>query len=177
MKMKHVLFIYCLFLSTIAFAQVEICDNGIDDDFDLLIDLNDDDCDCEVVAPVSLVPNPSFEDINCCPDNKAQLKCATGWIQASAPTTDFIHTCDYMGPTLYPPPQPFPDGKGIVGFRNGLINTSVNANYKEYAGACLLSPLLKDSLYRFEFDVGFSYLSRSPPIDITFFGTERAQIS
>ena len=39
----------------------EICDNAIDDDNDGLIDLNDSDCACILVEPVSLIPNPSFE--------------------------------------------------------------------------------------------------------------------
>ena len=55
----------------------EICDNAIDDDLDGLIDLNDPDCTCESTEPVSLIPNPSFEDLDCCPDNRSQLNCAT----------------------------------------------------------------------------------------------------
>ncbi|MGB3799949.1 MAG: gliding motility-associated C-terminal domain-containing protein, partial [Lewinella sp.] len=41
----------------------------------------------------------------------------------------------------------------------------------EYAGACLLSPLLADASYRFQFDVGFVTQQQSPPINISFFGT------
>lgn len=154
------------------FLMDEICDNGIDDDMDGLIDLNDPDCDCEVVEPVSLIPNPSFEDLNCCPDDRSQLDCAEAWIQASEPTTDLIHTCDYMGWDDFPPPLPFPDGEGIMGFRDGRVRQGdLQANWKEYAGACLLSPLEADSTYRFEFDVGFVSSQKSPPINITFFGT------
>ena len=47
----------------------EICDNAIDDDLDGLIDLNDPDCDCQIIEPVSLIPNPSFEDYTCCPNS------------------------------------------------------------------------------------------------------------
>lgn len=101
-------------------ATDEICNNAIDDDNDGLIDLNDPDCDCELIRPVSRIPNPSFEDFDCCPDNKSQLDCATSWIQASNPTTDFIHTCGWMGWQEFPPPMPFPDGDGIVGL--GMVS-------------------------------------------------------
>ena len=151
----------------------EICDNGLDEDNDGLIDLNDPDCDCRVIEPASLIPNPSFEDLACCPFERSQLNCAEGWIQASEPTTDLIHQCDWLGWDDFPPPLPFPDGQGIMGFRDGRVrnNSGLQANWKEYAGACLLSPLEADSVYRFQFDLGFVSAESSPPINISFFGT------
>ncbi|KAA3631883.1 MAG: hypothetical protein DWQ02_15640, partial [Bacteroidetes bacterium] len=78
----------------------EICDNAIDDDGDGLVDLNDDDCLCDALWPSSLIPNPSFEERSCCPTENAQLYCANNWIQASSPTTDYVHTCGgYLGNT------------------------------------------------------------------------------
>lgn len=157
-------------------SMPEICDNAVDDDNDGLIDLNDEDCFCVIVDPVSLIPNPSFEDLNCCPGDRSQLNCAEVWIQASEPTTDLIHRCDWLGWTDFPPPMPFPDGDGIMGFRDGRVRSgSAEPNWKEYAGACLISPLLKDSVYRFQFDLGFVNSERSPPIDISFFGTPDCQ--
>ena len=166
----------------------EICDNAIDDDNDGLIDLNDEDCACDEIESVeSLIPNPSFEDIDCCPDLPAQLSCAEGWIQASAATTDFIHLCGWLGwdgsdafGEEYPPPMPFPDGSGIVGFRDGVVGTPLGAdetgiyepNWKEYAGACLNRPMEKDSLFRIEFSIGFVNPEVSPSIYVTIFGTE-----
>ena len=132
------------------------------------------DCDCEVAEPVSLIPNPSFEEINCCPENRSQLFCATDWIQASEPTTDLIHTCGWLGWDDFPPPMPFPDGDGIMGFRDGRVRNSTGEHdpfWKEYAGACLINPLLAGTTYRFQFDVGFVDSEKSPPIDISFFGT------
>lgn len=154
-------------------AMVEICDNGRDDDADGRTDLNDPDCDCPVLEPISLIPNPSFEDQHCCPNTRSQLDCSKTWIQASEPTTDYLHTCGWMGWPEFPPPQPFPDGEGIVGFRDGRVIREAGAemNWKEYAGACLLSPLLANTAYRFEFFVGFADGRSSPPINITFFGT------
>ena len=79
------------------------------------------------------------------------------------------------GLDVFPPPQPFPDGEGIVGFRDGVVFQGTPIVYepgwKEYAGACLLSPMEADSSYRIQFDIGFVDNLRSPPIDVTFFGT------
>ena len=167
---------------TSSLSMEEICDNGIDDDENGLIDLNDPSCDCVIVGPVSLIPNPSFEEMDCCPWTFGQLDCATSWNQASVPTTDYINVCDWLGwsggtfgPDIFPPPMPFPDGNGIVGFRDGtgLVGNDAEPkpNWKEYAGACLISPLLTDTTYHFEFDIGFVDKYISPPINVSLFGT------
>jgi hypothetical protein len=88
--MKKVIYIFPLLFLLIQFASaqnVEICNNGIDDDGDGLIDLNDPDCDCSgfsnsTTVP-SLIPNPSFEQMNCCPSSYSQMSCATTWVQLS----------------------------------------------------------------------------------------------
>ncbi|MFZ1790576.1 MAG: gliding motility-associated C-terminal domain-containing protein [Saprospiraceae bacterium] len=153
-------------------VAVEICNNAKDDDADGLIDLNDPDCECQVVEPISLIPNPSFEERSCCPSERAQLNCSDVWIQASDPTTDYLHECGWMGWEDLPPPLPFPDGKGVVGFRDGrVVQNGADRNWKEYAGACLLSPLRAGTTYRFEFFIGFVNSERSPAINVTFFGT------
>lgn len=152
----------------------EFCDNAIDDDGDRLVDLNDPDCSCEVIEPISLIPNPSFEDRNCCPQNRSELNCADTWIQASVPTTDYLHTCGWMGWENLPPPLPFPDGNACVGFRNGRFSQDREEsipNWKEYAGACLLGPLRKSVTYRFEFYIGFTDYPHSPATDVVFFGS------
>ena len=155
---------------------VEICDNAIDDDGDGLIDLNDTDCFCTLADAVSLIPNPSFEDQICCPTDRSRMDCADTWIQASVPTTDYIHTCGWMGWPGLPMPLPIPDGEGALGFRDGRYqesngNGSDNLNWKEYAGACLTSPLRAGVSYKFKFFIGFTQQPFSPPINVTFFGT------
>jgi gliding motility-associated-like protein len=149
-----VLTIILMILTWSLHAQ-EICDNGIDDDGDTLIDLNDDDCTCSGTIPTSLIPNPSFEEQVCCPTEKSQLECAVGWIQASVATTDYVHTCggflnnlDIEGTA----PLPFPDGQGGVAFRDGIED---NSNYKEYVGGCLLETLVPGTEYTFDFFTGF----------------------
>ncbi len=153
------------------FAQ-EICNNGIDDDNDFLIDLNDDDCACNGDKPVSLIPNPSFEERSCCPTFAGALNCANDWIQASVPTTDYVHTCGILSNPYVPydadAPLPFPDGEGAIGFRDGKEG---NANYKEYAGACLNSPMETGIDYRLDFYVGFNENPISREFPMAIFGT------
>ncbi len=164
--------------ATMLFSQNngEICDNGIDDDNDGLIDLNDSECACSDLMANSLIPNPSFEDMNCCPTNEAQLNCANTWIQASEPTTDYVHTCGVLGnPFLmnmstgsYEAPLPFPDGQGGIGFRDGKPN---QPNFKEYAGACLTESMTIGTMYRLDFFVGFHDAVGSTSFDMAVFGT------
>lgn len=175
MRFLFILLLFAISLETTGQSVTEDCANSIDDDLDGLTDLNDPDCDCSGIEPISLIPNPSFEDLECCPDNRSQLDCASVWIQASEPTTDLIHDCGWNGWDNLQPPRPFPDGEAILGFRDGrpafMDETEPRANWKEYAGACLLSPLIAGNTYRFEFDIGFVSLENSPDIDITFFGS------
>ncbi len=152
----------------------EICDNAIDDDGDGKIDLQDEDCTCPLPEPISLIPNPSFEEQDCCPKNRSQMSCASTWIQASTPTTDYLHVCGWMGWENLPPPLPFPDGDACVGFRNGrpgFIGTAFQPDWKEYTGACLLKPLKAGETYKIQFWVGFTQAENSPPTSISFFGS------
>ena len=77
-------FLFLLLFFSVAIYGQEVCTNGIDDDNDGLVDLNDPDCQCgsNVEVP-SLIPNASFEDYTICPTNHSQLNRATGWIQAT----------------------------------------------------------------------------------------------
>lgn len=161
-------------------AMPEICDNGIDDDMDGLIDLNDTiDCKCNGIEtiqfkPSSLIPNPSFEDTLCCPDGLAQLNCAVDWIQASSATSDYYHTCGLSeDPERGYPPMPLPDGNGYIGFID--LTRILLGPYKEYVGACLLEPMKAGTEYTLQFYLGFGragnrYSSRSP-MPVALFGT------
>lgn len=151
-------------------VNVEICDNGIDDDNDGWIDLNDPDCDCQTVEYQSIIPNPSFESHSCCPWDAAQMTCVDSWVQASAGTTDYMNTCRWIDAYFLPPPLPLPDGNGCVRFINGNIFIGeVEKGYKEYAGVCLNQPMKKDSTYLLEFYVGF--IENSADINISIFGS------
>lgn len=155
--MKKLLFIVLLLLGNLAISQ-DICDNGIDDDNDGLIDLQDTtDCSCDMIvtsdstAVPSLIPNPSFENRSCCPSSLGQLNCADTWQQASAATSDYFNTCGTTHIGIFnPPPNPLPDGNGYVGFYNG---SSTGSNYKEYVGTCLSDTMFAGTSYQIQFNM------------------------
>ncbi len=135
-------------------SSQEICNNGIDDDGDGFIDLNDSiDCICGFTPPAvvpSLIPNSSFEIMSYCPNDFFQLSAANGWIQATSGTSDYMNSCGFIAQTaLASGLVPFPDGNGIVG---GYILQ----DYKEYIGSCLTSPLLSGIPYKIKFHIASS---------------------
>ena len=161
----------------------EICDNGVDDDGDALIDLNDStDCICSVITNVeSLIPNPSFEDYDCIPVEFADLDCAEIWEQATTATSDYFLNVEGA---LWSEdiPLPVPDGSGIAGF---VISESIVlvgeeeqiVPYNEYIGGCLLSAMEAGEEYTIQMEIaglawdGFeTYNLFFGPVDITIFG-------
>ena len=165
-KLAAFLFSFPLFLECIipetSTPLTEICDNGIDDDNDGSIDLNDSDCNCHGISDTirissSIIPNASFEDYTVCPYYYSQMEFCKGWIQASIGTSDYYNTCGLMGSTVTGyPPLPLPSGNGYVGFldtRN--LNKGVYQSSKEYVGSCLNRPLLAGKEYTLSFWIGF----------------------
>lgn len=156
MPYQRIIFLLILLFCALSASAQEICDNGIDDDNDGLVDLNDQDCICLANVPSSLIPNPSFEAYTYCPFRPNQLDAAVDWIQASRATTDFIHTCGNFlgnpGANGAKAPLPLPDGSGAIGFRDG--NTA-RPNFKEYVGADLTAPMQPGVTYLLDFFVGF----------------------
>ena len=142
MKLSLLTCLFFLFSYT-AFSQ-EICNNGIDDDSDGLIDLNDPNCSCGSATVVpSLIPNPSFEAYDFCPNDISQLDYSSVWIQATIPTTDYFNTCGYVNNAGM---MPFPDGNAAVG-------AFFNDGWQEYLGACLLTPMLSGTNYQIKFNI------------------------
>ena len=135
-----------------------------------MIDLNDDDCDCFFDFPSSLIPNPSFEDRSCCPNDEQQLFCADSWVQASGATTDYVNTCGILGSPFVgkEAPLPFPDGDGAIGFRDGKASS---ANFKEYAGAVLTEAMESGKTYKLDFFTGFPEDFFSQIFDMSIYGT------
>ncbi|MFT3884774.1 MAG: PKD domain-containing protein [Flavobacteriales bacterium] len=129
----------------------EICNNGVDDDGDGLIDLNDPECLCSTLLAgddvQSYIRNPSFEDRldgTCCPFGFVSpfswpwMECAAGWHQATEATPDYMHPCGYAPAGM---PLPPPDGEGAVGF-------CAMSGWFEYVGTCLTAhPLLAGTTY------------------------------
>lgn len=143
MKKAFAVLLSALLAPALLSAQTEICNNGIDDDGDGLIDLNDPDCPCSTnllgVGTQSYIRNHSFEERTCCPysfivpGGPQYLDCATGWHQATNATSDYFNMCGYHPVGFNLPP---PDGDGAVGFY-----ALPAENYFEYVGACLTYPL------------------------------------
>ncbi len=131
------------FFSLVTYSQ-ENCNNGIDDDNDGKIDLNDSDCNCGPTTSIpSIIPNPSFESYTSCPNSISQLNNSSQWQQASSPTTDYFNSCGYLNNAGM---TPFPDGNAAVGafFADG---------WQEYLGACLTTPMLAGTNYQLTFNI------------------------
>lgn len=127
-------------VSVVGLGQAqEICDNGVDDDGNDLVDLNDPACPCASVivadGVVNLIQNHSFEERTCCPGSFVSsitppwLSCATGWQQATQATSDYLHSCGYTSSGM---PLPPPAGQGVVGLQFDQAE-----GYMEYLGSCL----------------------------------------
>ena len=154
-------------LATASAYTQEICDNGVDDDADGLIDMNDPDCACAGFGGgsqqvTSLIPNPSFEDHTCCPNSVSDLHCAVSWVQASNATSDYFNLCGYTG-IFNSPNTPLPGGgSGYAGFYS-------NQNWEENIGACLNSPMLAGTSYTLQLNTAWS--TGNQTLDLHLFGT------
>lgn len=158
----------------------EICDNGIDDDMDGLIDLNDPDCDCHGDFTY-YVPNPSFEDTTCCPcavafgtciGESGRIECIPPWVNSNGKGFDFFHECanfDNRG-TSTSIPLPVPDGTGFSGFFT-RGSTAGGPIYKEYAIVCLNATMNMGE--RFELGISAGFLSdQNEDVELAIFGTD-----
>jgi gliding motility-associated-like protein len=146
--MRKIYLLLFMLLSFSALQSQEICNNGIDDDADGLIDLNDSiECACGQVAVPSLIPNPSFDTMNCCPTSYSQVNCAAGWVQASSATSDYMNTCGFVfGAATSAGLVPFPNGSGILG-------CIFSPGWQEYVGACLNSPMVAGTPYTIQMNI------------------------
>ncbi|HEX8270341.1 MAG TPA: T9SS type B sorting domain-containing protein [Flavobacterium sp.] len=166
---------FFLLFSCVLAAQ-ENCANGIDDDADGLIDLNDPQCVCGATNSIpSLIPNPSFEVFTGCPSSFSELFRATPWIQATMATSDYFNTCGFIMPSIYALNlNDFPHGDGVAG-------TLFIGDWAEYLGAPLQSPMLAGTNYQMTFSVaglttrGDGTYDGTPvsdfePVNITLYG-------
>ncbi len=91
------------FVTVLCTAQ-EDCANGVDDDGDSLVDLNDPDCSCFEVSADSLIAD--FEERTCCPSSFTGLgngaECLVNWSPASDATPDYLNVCDFIGGVVIP---------------------------------------------------------------------------
>ncbi len=170
MSLKNVRsLVWCSLLLTVPLQAQEICDNGVDDDGDGLVDLNDVvACTCSAVpeATDSLIPNPTFEVVDCDPAFFEQFACAHDWYSGSGSTPDFLQFGNFNIPWI---PAP---AAGI-----GYVGGYVSQEDPEYPGTCLLQPLVDGTDYTFRMHIAgrsrvnqFVYAPVLPPVDITLWG-------
>jgi gliding motility-associated-like protein len=177
---RHLLLIVLSLLTTTLLPGQEICNNGIDDDNDGLVDLKDPDCQCRIAAPYNLLQNPSFETYKHCRTNSsysADYDIAYPWLYAVQPNGDisFYHNLKCPTDSVFfidnYLPRPIPDGSGIVLMIRGTSVPSYNVPEKDakktYLAQCLEKPLQKNVVYTFSF-FGAAYLNKY----ITKFGAE-----
>jgi gliding motility-associated-like protein len=182
--MKKVILIFFLSFFYLHLQAQEVCDNGIDDDGDGLIDLLDTtDCSCHGLHGgntqlQSFIPNPSFEQQHCCPFTYSQMNCATNWMQASFATSDYMSHCPggYVGGAVASAGlNTFPDGDAIVG-------CIFQPNWLEYVGSCLNQPLVAGTSYTIRLNIASTPVDGQGgqcnggtifygPVDITIFGS------
>lgn len=144
--MNKTILLLFLIIGFNTFSQ-ENCFNGIDDNGNGLIDLNDPECFCNPLSNTSIIPNPSFENYSSLPNNISQLNLAIPWVQATLPTTDYFHTSGYIPfGTNALGLLPFPNGNAAVGgfFING---------WREYLGSVLMNPMLSGNVYEIRFNI------------------------
>jgi len=171
--MRAFICIVILFLCAPLYSQ-EDCLNGMDDDGDGLVDLNDvEDCDC--VEPVASLISEDYNTYTCCPTNftggpGTGIYCLEGGWTLVGGTSDYFNTCGYLGGGPIPQaPQPFPSEGGVV----GSINTPA---YNEYIGYCLPNAqLIPVETYVYSLYVGFNNgattWNSAIPTEIGIFGT------
>ncbi|MCB0773286.1 MAG: hypothetical protein KDB93_07920, partial [Flavobacteriales bacterium] len=180
--MRIVSLIATLLLVSAVHAQ-EICDNGIDDDGNGLIDLNDTQaCPCTLLPPqANLISNGSFEEHTCCPGDPSQMQgnfidCANDWtdyqISASA---DYYNPCGFNPPMI---PQPVPDGEAVAGI---VVHTWPGGASYEFLTQCLATPLIAGQTYELGFNLAavrmqFGFVGTLPinfgPIQMALFGLD-----
>src|SRR5262249_301827 len=96
-KYKHLFILLSLFLLVYSCIAQEICNNGIDDDNDGLVDLHDPDCQCHFTVSGNLLLNGSFEFYDHCPVTYTyddDYKIASSWQYGSYTNffeADFYH--------------------------------------------------------------------------------------
>lgn len=143
---------FVFMINLAAFSQ-EICNNGIDDDGNGLIDLNDiSQCSCvnTYTTVNSIIPNPSFESSSCEPVILTELDCVVDWFQGNNATADYFNTVSHFGAALAHGIVPPPHGSGYIG-------AIYSDDWMEYFASCLTNPMISGTSYRLTFKIASGY--------------------
>ena len=131
-------------------TQIEICNNGLDDDGDGLYDDYDPDCICEAATePLSYISNGDFEVIDVCCNSmdSDDLVCLEDWFLVTL-------SPDYLSPSCPPSDLDLLQSIGIP-FSGGFIGMGASTIdgflRTESIGACLEEPLKSCREYTISF--------------------------
>jgi PKD repeat protein len=158
-KMKKALIYIVLLTWCSAALGQEICNNGIDDDGDGLIDLFDEDCNC--IVKQDIIPNPSFEDTTACPPSFSQYNypLVQNWQVASTLFSYYNFACDPNSYNNTGIIQTVPAGVGMIilhVFNGFAFNNGQNYQGSMAASTCLTDTLFANSTYRLKIKGSFS---------------------
>ena len=169
---------FLLLMSFLSYSQ-EICDNGIDDDDDGLIDLQDEDCHCGLglyVQPSYAISNPNFDNSTCCPtipqvinwNNLTHtMDCVDDWgCSAQVGNYNALETAYYINSCNSCILWNFTNNAGNFNTPDACFNSSDNGmlgmvfgyqqlvaayKYDNVASSCLNMPLLPSNNYSLKF--------------------------
>ncbi len=169
----------------------EICNNGIDDDGDGLVDLQDPDCSCHFDVTGNLLQNASFEAYKNCPTNYSYTNdydIVNYWqygTYTNINVANYYHNfgCSYDSSLvmLYIPPSlPLPDGNAFISIRQNLYRNPQMQETdiaKAYIGQCLQVPLVPSRKYTISFTAGrfksnddATFKFKNEPFTVAIFG-------
>jgi len=156
MIMKRFVFFICFIFVSIASNAQENCNNGIDDDGDGKVDLNDTDCTCSTSTVSNLINNHNFEQYIECPNDFSQFNKTVNWFLPTNGTSDYINTCGFVpasatGAGIYP--LPVANGKAVAGIL-------IAQDYKEFIAICTNATLLAGVKYQVNLDIASSTSGR-----------------
>ena len=157
---QYFIILFIFFAYLIVQAQ-ENCTNGIDDDGDSFIDLNDEDCVC--VELENLVPNGDFEEYDMLPVGPNRIHASNSWLRCCTENGSMTSIADYNHLDAYYRTSfsiPYPSGKGFASsFYNFIempIITNPPANFpnydlakREFFGTNLSETLVANTDYNF----------------------------
>ena len=185
-----IIFIYLMvYVICNSFSQ-ENCNNGIDDDGDKLVDLQDPLCQCRFRVTDNLLRNASFESFDHCPtyiySNDSHV--IDRWQYATYTNVNeavYYHNfnCSYDSAQVMlfqAPYLPLPDGAAFVAIKQQLppgSNVAEKDIAKIYISQCLEQPLKAGEQYTLSFDAGrFKsnddrfFIHKNEPFNVTIFG-------
>lgn len=118
----------------------------------------------------NLVPNPSFEVYDTCPDFTSQIRHTITWFDANTGTSDYYNTCSISPPNTVGIPSNYfgyryaHGGNAYAGF---MVSDDINyVNYREYIETKLTDSLVAGTKYFISFYVSLSDSSNWATDDI-----------